>query len=226
MNHVLIAHTSRQVCNSLRNALDKQTDMCVVGCAETTEELNFLLSLADVVLIDPELGRCNFSTLLHDIYVTYPETKVIVVGIQDEPQTILSYIEKGVVGYILSNESLAETVQKVRASVEGRALVSPSMVALMMERAAYLASQSTGDVFSPVQEAKVNALTPREREILTLIGDGYTNRAIADELVIVCGTVKNHVHNILKKLDSSNRYEAVALYQATNHDQNALGYAS
>jgi DNA-binding NarL/FixJ family response regulator len=225
MNHVLIAHNSRLVNDSLRNALDRRPDVCVAGCAVTVEELNFLLPHADVTLIGTELGQTNIFYLLRDIHLTHPQVKVIVVGVQNEPQTILRYIEAGVAGYILADESLDDMVQKVQATTEGRALVSPTIAALMIERAAYLAHHSTTNIFPALKQEKVNDLTSREREVLDLISEGYTNQAIADELVIECGTVKNHVHNILKKLDSDNRHEAVALYQATQHIPNALAYA-
>jgi DNA-binding NarL/FixJ family response regulator len=224
MNHILIAHESRMVNDSLRNALDKWSDVCVAGCAATEEELNFLLPHANVALIGTELGQTNIFTLLRDIRLTHPHIKIIVVGVQNDPQIILRYIEAGASGYVLADESLDEMVEKVQATAEGRALVSPTIAALMMERAAYLAHHSTTNIFPALKQEKVNELTSREREVLELIGEGFTNRAIADELVIECGTVKNHVHNILKKLESSNRQEAVALYQATQQTQNAMAY--
>jgi DNA-binding NarL/FixJ family response regulator len=200
MNNILIAHNSRVVCDSLRYTLDKQSDVCVVGCAVTEEELNFLLPYANVALIGAELGQNNIFHLLHNIHLTHPEIKVMMVDIQNEPQTILRYIEAGVAGYILTDESIEEMVQKVQAVTEGKALISPTIAALMMERAAYLAHQSTTTIFPETKQEMVNDLTSREREVLDLIGEGFTNQAIADELVIECGTVKNHVHNILKKL--------------------------
>jgi DNA-binding NarL/FixJ family response regulator len=225
MNNILIAHNSRVVCDSLRYTLDKQSDVCVVGCAVTEEELNFLLPYANVALIGAELGQNNIFHLLHNIHLTHPEIKVMMVDIQNEPQTILRYIEAGVAGYILTDESIEEMVQKVQAVTEGKALISPTIAALMMERAAYLAHQSTTTIFPETKQEMVNDLTSREREVLDLIGEGFTNQAIADELVIECGTVKNHVHNILKKLETSNRHQAVALYQATQYQGRVMSYA-
>jgi DNA-binding NarL/FixJ family response regulator len=225
MIHILIAQNSQMVCDALRNTLDKQKDVFVAGCAVTEEELNFLLPHADVALIGTELGRRNIGQLLRDIHLTHPHVKVIVVGVQHDPRTILRYIEAGIIGYILADESLEDMVQKVRAATEGKALVSPDIAARMMERAAYLAHQNTTTIFPEIKREKVNELTTRECEVLNLICEGYTNRAIAEELVIECGTVKNHVHNILKKLDTNNRHEAVALYQATQPNRNVLAYA-
>lgn len=225
MNNILIAHNSRVVCDSLRYTLDKQPDVCVVGCAVTEEELNFLLPYANVALIGAGLDQNNIFQLLHNVHLTHPDIKVMMVDIQNEPQTILRYIEAGVAGYILTDESLEEMVQKVQAVTEGKALISPTIAALMMERAAYLAQQSTTTIFPETKQEMVNDLTSREREVLDLIGEGYTNQAIADELVIECGTVKNHVHNILKKLETSNRHQAVALYQATQHHGRVMSYA-
>jgi DNA-binding NarL/FixJ family response regulator len=225
MIRILIAHSSRLVCDSLRNALEKQANVSVAGCASNEEELNFLLPHANVVLIGTELGNANICTLLRDLRLTYPNTKVILAGVANEPQQILRYIESGISGYILADESLDQMVHKVEAATQGKALVSPIVAALMMERAAFLAHRGNNNVFPDTKQAMVGDLTPREHEVLNLISEGYTNKAIADELVIECGTVKNHVHNILRKLETGTRHEAVALYQAAQHGQNVLAYA-
>jgi DNA-binding NarL/FixJ family response regulator len=222
MIRILIAHPSRLVCDSLRNILDKEDSISVTGCASTIEELNFLLPHANMVLLSAEIEKKNILDLLQNIHLTHPHVQVLVVGVEDDPQMILRYVEAGVSGWISSAESLEDMVHKVVAARERKAFVSPSVAALMMERLAQLSRQPAIGVYSQAKTELVETLTLREREVLDLIGEGYTNKDIAEELIIEYGTVKNHVHNILRKLEANTRHEAVMLYQTTDHSQRAL----
>lgn len=222
MIRILIAHPSRLVCDSLRNILDKEYAISVTGCASTIEELNFLLPHADMILLGAEIEREDIFDLLQNIRLTHPHTQVLVVGVEDNPQMILQLIEAGVSGWISSSESLEEMVRKVVAARERKAFVSPAVAALMMERLAQLSRQSTFGIYNQGKSELVDTLTMREREILDLIGEGYTNKDIAQELIIEYGTVKNHVHNILRKLEANTRHEAVSLYLTVDYSQRAL----
>jgi DNA-binding NarL/FixJ family response regulator len=91
--------------------------------------------------------------------------------------------------------------------------VSPTIAAVMMERLAHLANLDAPMRFVETRDTLFNALTSREKEVLCLVADGYTNQEIANKLIIECGTVKNHVHNILKKLEVNIRYEAASIFQ-------------
>jgi DNA-binding NarL/FixJ family response regulator len=104
-------------------------------------------------------------------------------------------------------------VEKLRAVSQEKALVSPTVVALIMDRLAQLANQDASLAQAEAKAGQLCELTDREQEVLDLISLGYTNQQIAEELVIVCGTVKNHVHNILKKLEARNREEAASIYR-------------
>ena len=98
-------------------------------------------------------------------------------------------------------------LQHVRAAHDGEAIVSPDIAAALMDHISELAQISSQTDIDPSAYAE---LTPREREVLDLIGEDSSNRQIAEKLFIEVGTVKNHVHNILKKLDVSNRHEAAS----------------
>jgi DNA-binding NarL/FixJ family response regulator len=222
MIRILIAHPSRLVCDSLRNILAKEADICITGCASTIEELYFLLPHANITLLGAELGEENILDILSDIHLTYEHMKVLMIGVEDNPKTILRYIEAGVSGWIATYESLDDVVYKVMAAKDNKALVSPTVAALMMERIAQLAQQPTLGAFGQWKTELVDNLTARECEVLDLIGKGRTNQDIAHELIIERGTVKNHVHNILRKLEVNNRHEAVAVYQAGDYAQRAF----
>lgn len=220
MIRILIAHPSRLVCDSLRTALDNQKDVYVVGCATTAEELHFLLPHGNVVLLGTELEDATAFEMLDEIRMTHPQMKVLVMGVDKQPEVIIRYVEYGAAGYILQNESVEDMILKLQAAHEEKAIVSPAMAAAMMERLWHLASLETPIALMESREMQLDELTSREREVLHLVTDGCTNQEIADKLIIECGTVKNHVHNILKKLDVNNRHEAASIFQM--HQQQPL----
>lgn len=213
MIRILLAHPSRLVCDSVRTALDSIDNVYVVGCATTQEELNFLLPHGNVVLLGSELDQANAFQILDDLRLTHPDTKVLILGLDNQPEIIIQYIEAGAAGYILQNESVDDMVQKLQAANEEKAIISPMIAAAMMDRLSQLANMETPLAFMNARKPQIDELTNREEEVLQLISDGFTNQEIAEELIIECGTVKNHVHNILKKLDVSSRYEAASLFQ-------------
>ena len=213
MIRILLAHPSRLVCDSLRTALDDVADIYVVGCATSAEELHFLLPHGNVVLLGSELAGKTAFDLLSEIRMTHPQIKVLVLGVDDNPEHIIRYVEAGAAGYILQQESVEEMIQKLWAAREEKAIISPSVAAAMMERLSLLAHMEMPMTFVAAREKQLEELTAREEEVLELITEGYTNQEIAERLVIECGTVKNHVHNILKKLEVSSRREAASLFQ-------------
>lgn len=213
MIRILLAHSSRLVCDSLRTALDNVEGIYVVGCATSVEELHFLLPHSNVVLLGSELADKNAFDLLPEIRMTHPQIKVLVLGVDDNPKCIIHYVEAGAAGYILQNESVEQMIQKLWAACEEKAIISPSVAAAMMERLSLLAHMEMPVAFVAAREKQLEELTAREEEVLELITEGYTNQEIAERLVIECGTVKNHVHNILKKLEVNSRHEAASLFQ-------------
>lgn len=222
MIRILIADDSGLICDAMRTVLEQEKDIYVVGCARTREEADFLQSHAGMMIVGPALDGESTLEFVRDVNATDSDKKVIVVGIPNDPELITMYIEAGAIGYVSRQESMSRLVEKIRAVHAGQAIVAPDVVLHMMQRLAHLAKQPFlsgwgGDVAGGLQE-----LTAREREVLSLIGAGYTNREIADNLVIGWGTVKNHVHNILKKLETNSRHEAAAIYRVHAHQYGQL----
>jgi DNA-binding NarL/FixJ family response regulator len=134
----------------------------------------------------------------------------------------LKYVEAGAAGYILQDESVETMVHKLQAAKEEKALVSPSVAAIMMERLTHLANLDLPLNYMESRDSLIDELTTREEEVLGLVAEGCTNKEIANELVIECGTVKNHVHSILKKLEVNSRYEAASIFQTQQRPSPAL----
>jgi DNA-binding NarL/FixJ family response regulator len=216
MIRIVLAHPSRLVCDSLRAALDLEEGVHLVGSATTSEELYFLLPHSNLILLSTGLDGEDSFQILQDIRKNHPGVKALVLGVSDQPGVILRYIEAGAAGYILQNESVEEMVEKLQAANEEKALVSPSVAAVMMERLTHLANLDTPLAYREARDVLLEELTSREEEVLGLVAKGCTNKEIAGRLVIECGTVKNHVHNILKKLEVNSRHEAASIFQLQN----------
>jgi DNA-binding NarL/FixJ family response regulator len=198
----------RLVANVIAASLEDEEDIKIVGTATTAEEALALAPTSDVALISTRLPDDTAVELTRAIAQTYSEVKVLVLGLAESETEILQYVEVGASGYVLKDDSVDELIRNIRAAYSEEALVSPEIAAALMTRVNELAEffAETAAIPDSVE------LTPRERQVLHLIGQDFTNQEIADQLVIEVGTVKNHVHSILKKLNVSSRQDAATYW--------------
>jgi DNA-binding NarL/FixJ family response regulator len=206
--HVLIVHENLLICNIFNAAIDGEADIQVVGSATTVEE-----ALAkthdenvDVALISTKLPEQGTLTLLHSISRESPHTKTLVLGLTEIKEHVLRYVEAGAIGYVLNDNSLNDLVDAIRAARDGKAYVSPEIAAALMRRVSTLA-QRFGRV-DTISSKGLENLTARELEVMELLARNMSNPEIAEALFIEVGTVKNHVHSILEKLDLERREQA------------------
>jgi DNA-binding NarL/FixJ family response regulator len=204
---VLLVNEMRLVSNVIASVLEDESDIEVVGRAASVDEAPALAKESDVVLVSTRLPDNGALKLTSAIAEADPSVKVLVLGLGESKERVLRYVEAGADGYVLKNDSVDDLLRHIRAAQRGKALVSPKIAAALMSRVTELA-QLFAEIESGISESA--DLTPREREILELIGQGLTNQEIADRLVIEVGTVKNHVHSILQKLDVSSRQDAAS----------------
>lgn len=207
MIRVLLVNEMRLVGNVIASVLEDESDIEVVGRAASVDEALALATESDVVLVSTRLPDNGALKLTSAIAKADPSVKVLVLGLGESKGRVLRYVEAGADGYVLKNDSVDDLLRHIRAAQRGKALVSPKIAAALMSRVTELA-QLFAEIESGISESA--DLTPREREILELIGQGLTNQEIADRLVIEVGTVKNHVHSILQKLDVSSREDAAS----------------
>jgi DNA-binding NarL/FixJ family response regulator len=136
--------------------------------------------------------------------------KVVIVEVPRSQELILDYIESGAAGYALHGEAPQGLARRVRAVIGGQALLCPDIASALMRRIAQRARVNRdGRPLGPLPDGGPG-LSPREQEVLELIRRGLSNREIAQCLCIEVGTVKNHVHSILSKLEVNSRFEAAA----------------
>lgn len=206
---LLLVNEIRLMGNVIVAALEDAPDIQVIACVTTADAaLNVIHeTVVDVALVSTSLPDHGGLRLTSAIIEISPATKVLALGLTEEKKRVLRYIEAGASGYILQEDSLEDLVQIVRAIQQGKVFVSPQIAAAMMARLTNLAQMFTGIETNMID---TTSLTSREVEVLELISRGCTNQQIAQQLVIEVGTVKNHVHNILEKLNVSSRGEAAS----------------
>jgi two-component system, NarL family, nitrate/nitrite response regulator NarL len=213
MIRVLVVHKVRLTCDLMATALNEELDIHVVDFARSAEEAAAKLdsSPVDVVLVNINLPDNDALRITRSASRSLGGVKVLVTGLVQSKAAVLRCVEEGAAGYVLEEESLQDLVRKIRAVHANEFVIAPQMAGAMIARLAELKRQVTTIRTLAATDSyhEPTELTPREWEILSLIEQGMTNQQIADSLIIELGTVKNHVHNILRKLDVQSRKHAV-----------------
>jgi DNA-binding NarL/FixJ family response regulator len=192
----------------LEMVLDEEPDIELVGQASDGAEAveKAAESLPDVVLMDIRMPRSSGIEACRAMKEAAPSAKIVILTISDEEEDLFEAIRAGASGYLLKDIPLDEVADTVRAVHGGQSLINPSMAGKLLTEFATLAKR---DDEERAQELPAPRLTEREMQVLKLVARGMNNRDIAKELFISENTVKNHVRNILEKLQIHSRMEAV-----------------
>jgi NarL family two-component system response regulator LiaR len=199
---VLIADDHAVLREGLRSFLELQEGIEIVGDAADGAEA---VALAEqlrpaVVLMDLVMPKLDGVEAMRELNQRVPGTRVIILTSYIDDERLLPAIRAGAAGYLLKNAEPQELARAIRTADAGEALIDPSVAARLVER---LAQDEKRDDYE--------SLTAREREVLELIGRGFSNKRIALDLGIAEKTVKTHVSNLLGKLGVADRTQA-ALY--------------
>jgi DNA-binding NarL/FixJ family response regulator len=203
---VFIVDDNRLLREGLVSMLAEQEGVVVLGAAasgrKALEQIKDLRP--QVALIDIGMPGKDGIEVTQTLRKVLPEVKVIILGMVDLTDEIMACIEAGAAGYVLKEASFAYLIETIRSVHRGESFVSPQMAASLFSRIAELAGERLPRI--PPNSIK---LTPREVEIINQIAEGLSNKEIAQQLSIEAQTVKNHIHNILDKLQLHKRLEAV-----------------
>jgi two-component system NarL family response regulator len=196
----------------LEMVLTEEPDIELVGeasdGAEAVEKAGE--ALPDVVLMDIRMPKSSGIEACRAMKEVSPSAKIVMLTISDEEEDLFEAIRAGASGYLLKDIPYDEVADVVRAVHGGQSLINPSMAAKLLTEFAALAKHD-GDGEERTQQVPPPKLTDREMEVLRLVARGMNNRDIAKELFISENTVKNHVRNILEKLQIHSRMEAVMI---------------
>jgi len=187
----------------LRNLLEEQGVQIVGECTNGTDALRAVRELApDVVVMDLNMPGISGVEATRQISMIAPLTRVLVLTISDQDSDVMDAILAGACGYLLKDASIQELMAGIRAASHGESLISPTIAAKVLQR---VRATSTQPEIANTIRAE---LSDREIEVLKLIANGKDNAVIAAELHISPKTVKNHISNILMKLQIDNRIQA------------------
>jgi DNA-binding NarL/FixJ family response regulator len=190
----------------LEMVLGQEPDIEVVGEAADGAEAVAKASalLPDIVLMDVRMPRRSGIEACTAIKDVVPSAKIVMLTISDEEADLYEAIKAGASGYLLKEISIDEVASAIRAVAGGQSLISPSMASKLLSEFATMIKKT-----DERHQVPAPRLTERELEVLKLVARGLNNRDIAKELFISENTVKNHIRNILEKLQLHSRMEAV-----------------
>ncbi|MEF3275936.1 MAG: response regulator transcription factor [Chloroflexus sp.] len=200
---VLLIDDHRVVRQGLRDFLELQPDIEVVGEAASGEEGIALARelLPDVVLMDLVMPGIDGVETTRRLKAVSPSSQVIVLTSFADDDKVFPAIKAGAISYLLKDISPEELAHAIRAACRGEAVLHPDVAAKLMQ-----------EFNTPrPHEAPVEQLTPREMDVLRLVAKGMSNKEIADTLIVSEKTVKTHISNILSKLHLADRTQ-VAIY--------------
>lgn len=205
MTRIVIADDQALFREGLRTLLSIRPDMEVVGEAADGDEAVALVETLrpNVVLMDLRMPKVDGIQATARIRAGWPDIPILVLTTFDDDANLFGALKAGAAGYLLKDVSSETLISAIQAATRGESFLQSTVTGRVVAAFARL-MESRG----PAAEALVLPLSPREREIVSLLGSGASNKEIADRLNLAEGTVKNHVTNILAKLDVRDRTQA------------------
>jgi two-component system, NarL family, response regulator LiaR len=204
MIRVLIVDDQVIVCEGLKVVLNADPDIEVVGMAfngaAAIEQVALLQP--NLVLMDLKMPIVNGVQATRTIKASYPDLVVVVLTTYDADQWVIDAIRAGAMGYLLKDSDRSAIIAAIKGAIIGQTHLDPIVATKLLKFVVY---------GTPPNTKLLDLLSDRERTILRLLASGLTNAAIADRLNLAEGTVRNHVTNILAKLEVSDRTQATAI---------------
>lgn len=199
---VLIVDDHEMIAEALSRVLDAEKDIEIVGAVGSGAEALIAAERykPDVVVLDYQLPDIDGAAIARDLLASHPNSRVIMLTGSTDDRVLMRAIEAGCSGYITKGDAVKELAGAVRAAHVGESVISPPMLARLLPR------------FQAGSRAKsASELTKREMEIVQLLAEGLSNSEIAQQLTVSLNTVRNHVQNIITKLDAHSKLEAVSV---------------
>jgi NarL family two-component system response regulator LiaR len=203
---ILISDDHMLFRRGIRKMLEAEEDMCVVGEASNGQEALELARalMPDVILMDIKMPGLDGVEATRTLHCEMPHVGIIFCTMFDDDELVFAGLKAGGRGYILKESDPETMLRAIRAVAHGEALLSPTVAQKVLRQFAALPGETPAG-----RPPWCDDLTEREREVLTLIGQGHSNKEIARQLVLSEKTVKNHIGNIFSKLHINDRTQAV-----------------
>ncbi len=208
---ILLADDHSLFREGIATVLNNQPDMEVV--AEAGDGLEAVILARnlrpDVILMDVTMPGMDGIEATRLIKQEQPEARIVMLTVHDEHENLFDAIRYGAQGYLLKNIRARELVDMLHAAYQGEAAVTPALAMRIMDEFRRLTAISPSAAAE--EGSNIALLTPRERETLTLLARGLSDREIAQQLTVSLYTVKSHVRSVLQKLQVASRHEAARL---------------
>jgi len=200
---VFVVDDHELIRRGLRDLLDAELDVTVVGEAGTVREAlaGVESSTPDVVLLDLRLPDGDGAEVCRSVVSAHPGVQCVVLTSFADDREIMEVLQAGATGYVMKSARAGEVLKAIHEAMAGRSMIDPTITGRLLDR-----------IRAPEPDP-LASLTPQERRVLALVAEGHSNREIASRMALAEKTVKNHVSNLLAKLDLDNRTEA-ALFGA------------
>jgi DNA-binding NarL/FixJ family response regulator len=206
---VLIVDDQSLIRVGIQTLLSRKPDIEVVGQAgDGAEALHLVQALdPDVVLMDIRMPGMDGVEATRQLVARQTRAGIIILTTFQDDANVFSALAAGARGYLLKDTDHKELAEAIRLVAAGRALVDPEITAQLLREFSRLATPAVAPRHA-LSDDRLALLTDRELAILRLLGGGRTNQEISQQLAISIGTVKNHISNILSKLDVRDRTQA------------------
>lgn len=214
MIRIAIVEDNRLLREGLALKLSEQADLTVAYAAASGSLAEITGAAPDVLLLDVGLEDEDSLGLAQQIRAALPATKVIVMDLLPVHEDLVEFVSAGVAGFIVKDATLDDFLRTIRCVAQGETILPPAMTATLFSQ---IMDEAT--VRAPTSVSEATGLTVRERKVVSLIGDGQSNKAIARTLGISPHTVKSHVRNIMDKLALHSRLQIAAhLHRTADED--------
>jgi len=201
---VAIIDDNRLVREALTAMLNRLTDIRVVS-SDVADSASLAETKPDVLLLDVGLRDQDSLRVAATLGQENPDAKIIVMDLLPVNEEIMEYVNAGVSGFVLKDASFDEFIATIRSVATGKKVLPPRMTESLFSQ---IAKEVDGQ--EPARVLEAVRMTPREREVIDLIGEGLSNKEIAQRLNIATYTVKSHVRNVMEKLALHTRLQIAA----------------
>lgn len=212
MISVALIEDNRLVRDGIAALMNQQPDLEVVASARSAHLAPLRKANPQVVLLDAGLRDADSVRAAITVMKEFPESKVVVMDLLPADEEIVQFVNAGVHGFVLKDATFDDLVTTIRLVAGGGHVLPPPMTGTLF-------SQIARDAVARDRTAAlaVVRMTPREREVVHWIGEGLSNKEIAEQLDIATHTVKSHVRNVMEKLTLHTRLQIAAYAHGTAH---------
>ncbi|MFA6472374.1 MAG: response regulator transcription factor [Candidatus Latescibacterota bacterium] len=217
--NLLIIEDNRLLREGIKAMIEKEPNFQVETASGNGENILKVICAQkpNILLLDIGLPKHDNVELLISLKARFPEIKIIMMGIVPIQEEILQFIEAGVSGFIVKDATIEDFLGTIRSVADGEKVLPSNMTKSLFSVIVDHAIKQYG-ASKLIESVR---MTRREREVVTLIADGMTNKEIADKLNLSAFTVKSHVHNILEKMALNTRVQ-IAVYALSSEDFNKI----